>query len=294
MNRIIVTATVALGFMASMPASAEVSWSFSSSSCSNGVGNSLYGSCSSTGSPSSAPDVTARAYSNTGGNSWTGTDSANGATNPSRSNLQTIEQAYVGVYSSNPGELGVTNYDATSRSGQIIDTSEGSNPEHSLDNNQRYDSLLFSFTSAIQLTAVQMGWWSGDSDITLLAYTGALNQDGSIPSSKLIGLTYSSLLTNGWVLVNSYSNVQSNKTVVNAGGISSQHWLLGAYNPLGGSAAYSQGDDNVKVKYLFGEYSTSSSSSSSSSGGTVPEPGSLLLVSLSVAALAGLRKRRQV
>ncbi|MDQ8022673.1 MAG: exosortase-dependent surface protein XDP1 [Moraxellaceae bacterium] len=291
MNRIIVTATAALGFMASLPASAEVSWSFSSSSCSNGVGNNLYGSCSSTGNPTSAPDVTARAYSNTGGNSWTGGSS----TNPTYSSAQTIEAAYVGVYSANPGELGVTNYDATSRNGQTVDTSEGSNPEHSLDNNQRYDSLLFSFTSAIQLTSVQMGWWSGDSDITLLAYTGTLNADGSIPSNKLVGLTYSSLLSNGWVLAGNYANVQSNKTAVNSGGLSAQHWLVGAFNPLGGSVpnGFSQGDDNVKVKYLFGEYSTSSSSSSSSSGGTVPEPGSLLLVSLSIAAVAGLRKRRK-
>ena len=68
-----------------------------------------------------------------------------------------------------------------------------------VDNINRYDSLRFDFTSAVRLTQLNIGWMGSDSDITVLAYTGA----GVAP---LAGLGYASLIGSGWTLVNHYSN----------------------------------------------------------------------------------------
>ena len=107
-----------------------------------------------------------------------------------------IEKAYLASYS---GGLGVTNRDGVSGGG---DTYEGtiaqtSVPGHTMDNELRYDSMLFDFGAgnAFQLKSVTVGWWQTDSDLTILAYTGT-GTPTFTDSSASQG--YSSLLGSGW------------------------------------------------------------------------------------------------
>jgi len=88
-----------------------------------------------------------------------------------------------------------------------------------------------------------VGWWTSDSDITVLAYTGA-----GVPAS-LVGELYSNL-PGGWSFIGNYGDVgnQPGDTVsVNAGDVSASHWLIGAYNPLISNSGWSTGNDAMKI-----------------------------------------------
>lgn len=216
-----------------------------------------------------SPGVAVAAYSNTGGTD----NSANAANNAA---LQTVQAA---TWNNTWG--GIYNADACSF-GSYCDLNETIDPEHSIDNNQRYDMALLSFGAAVKLTQVKLGWVSGDSDITVMAYTGGT--DNPTLTNKLTGKKYNELVGEGWTAVGNYSNVGTASPVaVNAGDIVSSYWLIGAYNPLaggvsGGSSPWSVRDDNVKLASVTGE-----------PGNKVPEPGSLALFGLALLGMLTLR-----
>ena len=167
-------------------------------------------------------------------------------------------------------------------SGKDCNEADGTAPEHAVDNNDRYDSILFTFSEAIKLTQVTLGWPPGtpptnDSDITVLAYEGAGD-----PGLTLAGQTFAGMIAAGWKLAGNYSNVAAlpgDTANVNAPAYESKYWLVGAYNTAFGSAGYSQNDDYFKLLALGGTHATQ-----------VPEPSTLLL--FGIAAIAGLRRRR--
>ena len=259
MNRIGLLAVAAIALLAGGGAQAGYSWSYSTTNCSvpaNGT------SCTTTGLAAGTPTLTTTAYSNTNGSSAT----------PDSYKLET---AYLSVYS---GGLGVTNRDAGTGAGQ--DLNEGVDPEHSIDSNQRYDSVLLNFGSAVKLTSMTIGWSNTDSDMTVLAYTGT----GS-PIANLANLTYSQLTANGWKLVGSYGNVAVNTLQgINAANVVSQYWLIGAFNPLvDTSSTLTKGDDYVKLLSVAGDTATTTQQ--------VPEPASLLLSGAALATLAWSRRK---
>jgi hypothetical protein len=240
------------------PALAEIKWTMS--------GNSDCGaSCLSLAGNTRAFTVggvtaTASAWSNTGGVS-------NGTTTPSQG---TLETAYLGLYS---GGLGVKNRDGGTTNGNTGDGNEWVAPEHSVDNQSRYDSVLFTFSTAIDLNKVEIGWWETDSDITILAYTGA-----GVPT--LDGKTYADLTSNGWSFVGHYTDLQNNSPVnVNPTNITSSYWLIGAYIPQWGVTSYTTGNDYVKLLALYGDKTT-----------RVPEPHALLLLGMAAFGLWATRK----
>jgi hypothetical protein len=219
--------------------------------------------------------VTGKAYANTG--------NTNGGTN------NALQTAYLGSYS---GGWGGTNRDGQNGAG---DTSEGtpSNtvaPEHGVDNNDRYDIVLFSLGEAMNLTQVQLGYFPDDSDITVLAYTG-----GGSPADLANGTTTYAALTStlAWTLVGHYSNVKdlpSDTVNLNTSSetanpnLVSSHWLVGAYNPLVGSdPGWTKGNDYVKILALWAE---------KPSNGT-PEPNGMALFAATLAALVWARGRGQ-
>ncbi|PHV13188.1 exosortase-dependent surface protein XDP1 [Chitinimonas sp. BJB300] len=216
------------------------------------------------------PGMTVSAYANTGGTN----NSANAANNGA---LQTIQSATKVWYS---GGLGITNAD-TCTSGSYCDVNEGVNPEHAIDNQQRYDMVLLSFTSAVMLTGVKLGWFSNDSDITVMAYTGA-----GIPT--LVGKKYTELA--GWSSIGNYSDVGSTTAAaINAGNLVSSYWLIGAYNPLanptGGSVTgASNSYDYIKIASVTSDIPKITK---------VAEPGSLALVGLALMGVVGARRRKQ-
>jgi len=207
---------------------------------------------------------------------------ANTQGNQSTTANQTLEKGQVQAWGTG---LGVRNldYSTTANGGEsLLDASEGSSPEHAVDNNERYDSILYSFDKAISLTEVSISWYSGDSDITVLAYTDTVNPFNV--NTKLAGLKYSDLLTNGWSLIGQnsgqYSNLASsgNKTAISTN-VSSSYWLIGAANPLvGGSVDGNK--DNIKIASLGGTITTQYTPQQPPPPNGVPEPGSLALLAL--------------
>jgi hypothetical protein len=257
-------ATLALAIaLISSPASASVQYNFTAGANSLSSGANVSGhTFSSLGSGDSGPNVTVNGWSNTVGSS----------------NLD-IESATVHTWSG----LGVTNRDESTTS-----------PNHSTDNsNGRYDSVLFSFASDISLDGLSIGWKYYDSDMTVLAYTGAAPFD---TSTKLAGLQYDELVSNGWEIIDHLSNVALDYspsstgdtiTSFNSGGVSASYWLVGAYNPLvGNSPGWTTGNDYVKISALTGSTPTKHNG-----GGTVPEPSSLLLLALGLGSLWHFRRR---
>ncbi len=130
--------------------------------------------------------------------------------------------------------FGVKNAATTS-----ADASEGSSPEHALDNNQRTDAILYSFDKTVALTSLVTGWSSTDQDITVLRYTGAgapsmgsFNlSTGATPTSNMLG--------NGWALMGNYAYTptsgQTSIALGNTGMWASSHWLVMAYSTAFGS-----------------------------------------------------------
>jgi len=250
--------TLALGFCGllagavALPVSAATTiWDFTASSptcSSSGSSDGNSRNCSVGGIT-----VTATAWANTGGASNT-----------------TLQPGIVNVFAGNG--LGVNNADRSGGPGGGGDTDEGVVPEHAIDNDQRKDSILLVFSTPVQLTQIEIGYASGDSDMTVLAFTG-----GSCSSPA--GQTYSGLTGCGWTFVRNLSNVPVDSfTSISNGSTSSQYWLIGtAISDVGGSTDSTS--DHVKLLAVKGDTTTK-----------VPEPTTLLLLGFAFAAAAYSRR----
>lgn len=212
----------------------------------------------------------------------TGTSTTNNAA------AQTIDSAYLAAYGTTLGTssgsygLGIRNRDAASTTD--TDSNENVVPEHAIDNNQRYDMVLLTFSTAVSLSQIKLGYVDTDSDVSMLAYNGAS------ATPPLTGLTYANLVANGWLAVGSYADVGLNTAKsVNGSNFSSTTWLIGAYNPLTGDtscATCDVGNDYFKLLSL-------SIKDQSSPSTEVPEPGSLALVGVALAGIAAKRRGKK-
>lgn len=249
------------------PASAVVTtWNFSAGSptCSvSGSGDSLSRTCG------PAPAVTATGWANTGGAGNT-----------------LLEQAYLPLWG---GGLGVENRDRPGGPGDGNDDTEnsGSNGEHAIDNEDRKDVVLLSYTAPVMLTDIQIDWKGAGSDMTVLAFTGG---DGGPGCASIAGQTYAALTTCGWNFVRHLGNVATGTPQsINNASVYSQLWLVGSYisTIATGSATNVQtigtlgiSTDHVKLLLVKGD-----------PNGRVPEPGTLGLLGLAALGFWGLRRK---
>ncbi len=172
---------------------------------------------------------------------------------------------------------------------QAGNESYGGAPEHATDANGRKESLLFSFSRAVALTQITMGWIGGynnaDADFSLLRYTGG--------SSTVTGQSYNSLVSSGsWELVGNslynggYVDGSGSTANVNSAGKTSSLWLVAALNSAYWSNSNYIGNDFFKLQSINATYTAPSSG--------VPEPSTLALMSLSFAAFGFTRRKRRI
>ncbi len=150
-------------------------------------------------------------------------------------------------------------------------------PNHAIDNSPTAntpDMILLHFNTAVALGTITTGWVSGDSDITLMAYTGA--------TPTILGKTASNVAT-GWALIeNENGGSSAGALSVNAGNVVSSWWLISAYSSsFGGSGAGTGGDDYFKLLSV------------ASKDIAVPEPGSLALLGAGLLSIMVSRRRKQ-
>ncbi len=166
----------------------------------------------------------------------------------------------------------------------ICTTSPGdpncSSPNHALDNNAAYESILLSFGKAVTLSWLDIGWKYSDSDLSVLAYTGT-------GTPVLQGANYGGLLGSGWTLIGQYSNAPVNTSTTHSlsfgTDVSSSYWLIGAYNSVFQNKGWTTGNDYVKLLAVAGN---------TKPPGQVSEPAAMMLLAAGLMGMWGLRRRR--
>ncbi|KXI29518.1 exosortase-dependent surface protein XDP1 [Paraglaciecola hydrolytica] len=142
------------------------------------------------------------------------------------------------------------------------DESSREEPGHAFDNMGNagyvdYDMVLVSFDTSVALTGIDFGWRS-DGDFTLLAYTGS----GVFSGNQLDGSTWGAQASSGnWLTVGQYNggpNSDNGYYAVNNTDVSSQFWLIGAYNSVFGTGLtnnnnITSNNDAFKIKRLRGD-----------------------------------------
>lgn len=281
-----------IALLGSGHAMAEISWNFGGpTNESSTVGNSLTKNSNLGAANAGNVTVTATAWSNTNNGTSGTSNAARGSNSLTGSANYALQTAYLNVYS---GGLGVKNQDA---SGNTLygDYNDGASPEHSMDNNQRYDSVLFNFSNAVDLNSVTIGWSQTDSDVSVLAYTGTGACVGSgTCTSNASGIKYADLVNYGWSLIGQYANLAVNTAKsINAGNVASSFWLIGAANSLVGGTTDGN-TDYVKLLALAGDkYTPTCTPGTPGCGGGgngVPEPGTLLLLGAGLLGLSRVRR----
>lgn len=164
------------------------------------------------------------------------------------------------------------------------------------------DAALFNFNASVSLNSLQVGYISGDADISVLAYTGGLISGALPASANIAGDSFATLLSNGWTFIGNYNmgSVNTSKAI-NAGNVYSSYWLVSAYTSIsaglnkGDTTGLDFGNDYFKLSNIVGTACASTAingvcGNGGGGAGSVPEPTSLLLLA---SGMLGWRMNRK-
>lgn len=248
---------------------------------------------------------------------WTYTSVSNGA-GVDTASTGAASLTTIGAFATNNGNNGISGNWSTNTSGTPSAAlayysggglgmgSDGTGtPNHAIDNNGVYtEGVLLSFSSSTILTGVDLGYISGDADISVFRFVG-----NSAPSLNGTGASLNAMNNAGWQLVGNYANLSADNSVpyqynmINGGtnngaasssSVGSSWWLITAYNTAYGTGSgLSQGDDYFKLLSLAGTACTENSTKCGTpTSNRAPEPATLALTSVALLGVAGLRRRQ--
>ncbi|MCB1858642.1 MAG: PEP-CTERM sorting domain-containing protein [Gammaproteobacteria bacterium] len=153
---------------------------------------------------------------------------------------------------------------------------------------RHWEAVLFDFGEGnlVALDEISVAWDNGgDSDVAILANIGSSGGSGVTLGSD----DYASLLSGGdWAVVSRINDVKDAagdaKTFNTDHAIKSRYWMVAMANEqLGSDTSWGGYDDHAKINYIRGVATAGAPG--------IPEPATVLLMSLGLLGFRGLRRR---